>query len=65
VKHFADLNKEEQEKFVAGLDHDLTNFFRELNKNYSLCDICLHKAVVMMCQNYIEEQEAMPSDARH
>lgn len=65
MKHFTDLTEAEKEKFASDLDKDLTDFFRQLTAKHKMCDVCLHNAVVMMCENYVADQEAMPSDAKH
>ena len=65
MKHFIDLSEKERLEFADKLGDDLEVFFKNAREKYGLCNTCLHNAVVMMCENYVEEQEAMPSDARH
>ena len=65
MKHFTDLNENERQAFADKLGEDLEAFFKSAREKYNLCNTCLHNAVVMMCENYIEDQEAMPSDSKH
>lgn len=55
MKHYTDLTKEEQAVFADKLGKDLEEFFSKLSKDYQLCHVCLHSAVIRMCENFIED----------
>jgi hypothetical protein len=65
MKHFSELTENERQKFADELSDDLEVFFKNAREKYGLCNTCLHNAVMLMCENFVEEQEAMPSDAKH
>lgn len=65
MKHFTDLTEEQKSKFADDLSADLEKFFTELRSKYEMCNTCLHNAVVMMCENYVEDMENGPSNAKH
>lgn len=65
MKHFIDLTEKERQDFANQLEVDLIEFFKQAREKYKLCDTCLHNAVAMMCENYVEDQEGMPSESKH
>lgn len=65
MKHFADLTEAQRAKFENDLSADLEQFFAELRSKYNMCTTCLHNAVSMMCENYVEDMEKGVSNARH
>lgn len=65
MKHYTDLTEAEKNEFADKLGEDLTKFFEQARIKYNMCDRCLHNAVVVMCENYMADQEAMISNAKH
>ena len=65
MKHYTDLTEAERSEFADKLGDDLVKFFAEARAKYNMCDRCLHGAVVTMCENYMEDQEEMISNAKH
>lgn len=65
MKHYRELSEAEREEFADKLGDDLSKFFVELRTKYSMCDNCLHNAVILMCEGYVAQSQEMPSNAQH
>lgn len=65
MKHIRDLTEQERSEFADKLGDDLTKFFEEARNKYQLCDACLHGAVMMMCENYVEDLEGAANGTKH
>ena len=60
MKHFKDLTAKEQAVFSDTMQDDLVVFFENARQKYNLCDLCLHNAVIMMCEAYVVQMMEEP-----